>query len=90
MSAIQNVANVAGVSLMSWNPRDEVPETFYARVPMSIELKGRYHQIAKFFYSVGQLDRIINVEDISISSPSRITRAVLACNPINRRMASDV
>ena len=67
LSAVQSVANVAGVALTAWNPMDEVPMQFYARVPMRIEVQGRFHQMAKFFYSVGQLDRIINIENISIS-----------------------
>lgn len=69
LSAIQNVANVSGVALVAWTPTPEVSEQFYARVPMRLELRGRYHQIAKFFYGVGQLDRIINVENIVIRDP---------------------
>lgn len=69
LSAIQSVANVAGVSLTAWTPQDEAPEQFYARVPMKLALQGRYHQIAKFFYNVGQLDRIINMENIKITDP---------------------
>ena len=69
LSSIQNVANVTGVSLTAWTPQEEVPEKFYARVPMKLEFQGRFHQIAKFLYGVGQLDRIINVENISITEP---------------------
>ncbi len=69
LSAIQSVANVSGITLSAWTPQDEVPEKFYARVPMKLELSGRYHQVAKFFYGVGQLDRIINMENISITDP---------------------
>lgn len=69
LSAIQSVANVAGVSLSAWTPQDEAPEQFYARVPWKVELTGRFHQIAKFFYNVGQLDRIINIENISLTDP---------------------
>ena len=36
---------------------------------MKLEIEGRFHQLAKFFYSVGQLDRIINMENISITDP---------------------
>jgi type IV pilus assembly protein PilO len=36
---------------------------------MRLELSGRYHQIAKFFYGVGQLDRVINIENISLGDP---------------------
>jgi type IV pilus assembly protein PilO len=69
LSSLQNVANSTGVSLSAWTPQEEVPEQFYARVPMKLEVSGRYHQIAKFFYGVGQLDRIINMENIAITEP---------------------
>jgi type IV pilus assembly protein PilO len=69
LSAVQNVANVAGVDLVAWTPSSEVPEQFYVRVPMKLEISGRYHQIAKFFYGVSQLDRIINLENVNLGKP---------------------
>lgn len=68
LSAVQSVATVSGVNLNSFTPRDEVGEQFYARVPMELTLSGRFHQIARFFYGVGQLDRIINLEDIEMTT----------------------
>ncbi|MDQ2646980.1 MAG: type 4a pilus biogenesis protein PilO [Myxococcota bacterium] len=72
LSAVQNVANVTGVSLTAWSPNQEVTEEFYARVPMKLELSGRFHQVAKFLYGIGQLDRIINMENISLSDPKQV------------------
>ena len=69
LSAVQSVANVAGVELEGWAPQDETTEKFFARVPMRLVLFGSYHQIARFFYGVGQLDRIINIENISLTQP---------------------
>lgn len=66
LSAVQQVATVSGVNLVSYKPEDEVAEDYYVRVPMSLSMRGRYHQIARFFYGVGQLDRVINVEDIEM------------------------
>ena len=77
LSAVQNVANVSGVALTAWSPTPEVSEQFYARIPMRIELSGRYHQIAKFFYGVGQLDRIINIENISLTEPKLVGEDVV-------------
>ncbi len=71
LSAVQGVANVSGVSLNSWDPIDEVNQQFFAKVPMKLTLSGRFHQIAKFFYGVGQLDRIINLENIVLREPKR-------------------
>ena len=69
LSSVQNVANVAGIALTAWSPMPEVPDQFYSRVPMKLQLTGRYHQIAKFFHGVGQLDRVINMENISLTDP---------------------
>jgi type IV pilus assembly protein PilO len=69
LSAVQNVANVAGIGLTAWTPLPEEPDQFYSRVPMKVSLTGRYHQIAKFFNGVGQLDRVINMENISLTDP---------------------
>jgi type IV pilus assembly protein PilO len=72
LSALQSVANLVGVELRAWTPLEEVPEEFYARVPMRVELSGRFHQIAKFLYNVGQLERIINMENLSITQPQTV------------------
>ena len=69
LSAVQNVANVAGIALTAWAPLPEEPDQFYQRVPMKLSLTGRYHQVAKFFHGVGQLDRVINMENISLTEP---------------------
>ena len=74
LSTIQDVATVSGINLTSWSPTEEVAMEYYAKVPMKLTLIGKFHQVAKFFYGVGQLDRIINVEDI------RIRKVVLDAN----------
>jgi len=66
LASLQQAATIAGVNLTSWTPVDEVPQQFFAKVPMKLTVSGRYHQIAKFFHGVGQLDRIINMEDIQM------------------------
>jgi type IV pilus assembly protein PilO len=69
LSSLQTVANMTGVTLTAWAPQGEVREKYYARIPMKLSLEGRFHQIAKFFYGVGQVDRIINDENITINNP---------------------
>lgn len=69
LSAIQAVSNIAGVDLKAWAPLQEVPQSFYAKVPMRLQLTGRFHQIAKFIYEVGKQDRIINMENLELGDP---------------------
>ena len=77
LSAVQSAANDSGVSLSAWTPREKVPDKYYARVPMKLELTGRFQQIARFFYNVGQLDRIINMENISMMDPRNVDSEVV-------------
>jgi type IV pilus assembly protein PilO len=69
LSALQQVANVSGVDLKAWQPQDEKSEAFYAKFPMKIEMSGRFHQIAKFAFEVGRVERIINLENIEMIEP---------------------
>jgi type IV pilus assembly protein PilO len=77
LSAIQGVANVTGVNLEAWTPQEEATAQFYAKIPMKLKLSGKFHQIAKFLYGVGQLDRIINMEDIVITEPKADTDEIM-------------
>ena len=69
LSALQAVSNISGIDLKAWSPMEEVPQTFYAKVPMRLQIAGRFHQIAKFVYEVGKQDRIINMENLELGDP---------------------
>jgi type IV pilus assembly protein PilO len=69
LSSVQQASNVAGIDLKGYAPVAEVPMPFYAKIPMKIEMTGRFHQIAKFAYELGKVDRVINVENIELGEP---------------------
>jgi type IV pilus assembly protein PilO len=69
LSAVQQVSNLSGVDLKAWQPAEEKNEAFYAKVPMKLELGGKFHQIAKFAYEMGKVERIINLENIELTDP---------------------
>ena len=69
LSALQAVSNISGIDLKAWSPMEEIPQTFYAKVPMKLQITGRFHQIAKFVYEVGKQDRIINMENLELGDP---------------------
>jgi type IV pilus assembly protein PilO len=70
LSTIQTASNAAGIELKGYSPADEVVQTFYSKVPMQLELSGNFHQIAKFAYELGKVERIINVENIVLTDPT--------------------
>ena len=66
LSSVQTVATVSGVELVGWSPQEEVRADFYAKVPMQLSIGGKFHQVARFFYGIGQANRIINIENITM------------------------
>lgn len=48
---------------------DEQAQTFYANVPMRLEMTGKFHQIAKFTYEAARVQRIMNVENLELTDP---------------------
>lgn len=69
LSAIQATSNISGIDLKAWSPLEEVPQSFYAKVPMKLQMTGHFHQVAKFIYEIGKQDRIINIENLELSDP---------------------
>jgi type IV pilus assembly protein PilO len=61
-------SDLVGLEILSVKPLVEQAADYYARIPVKLKLRGTYHQLTKFFYLVGNLDRIINIEDISLKS----------------------
>jgi type IV pilus assembly protein PilO len=61
-------AELVGLTLQSVKPQSEQATENYVRIPVKLELNGTFHQLAKFFYLVGNLDRIINIENITLKS----------------------
>ena len=51
---------------------------FYADVPVEIDVTGSFHQVATFFDEVGRLERIVNLDQITLTDPQlQESRAVI-------------
>jgi type IV pilus assembly protein PilO len=46
------------------------PVEMYVKIPIKMSLVGSYHQINRFFKQIGELKRIVNIEDLSLDPVS--------------------
>jgi type IV pilus assembly protein PilO len=46
----------------------ELPRDFYSELPISLKLIGNYHDMGGFAADVGQLPRIVTLNDVSIAA----------------------
>lgn len=61
----------SGLEFELFRPSPEVEREFYAELPVSVRVRGNYHQFARFISAVANLPRIVTLHDISIEQPGR-------------------
>jgi len=64
---ITKLGNDSNLEFLLFSPRNQVSREFYIEIPVSIEVTGKYHDVALFFDKVGKLDRIVNVVNVSMA-----------------------
>lgn len=66
---IENVSaqiELAGLTKVESVREPAQPVEMYVKIPIKMSLSGSYHQINHFFKQVGDLKRIVNIEDLSL------------------------
>lgn len=60
-----------GLEFTLFRPEKEQPKDFYAEMPISIQVRGSYHELAQFVSDVAALPRIVTFGDINIGSAGK-------------------
>jgi type IV pilus assembly protein PilO len=64
---ISSLGRESNLEFTLFRPKPEVPQQFYAQVPIELVVLGSYHNIGIFFDKVSKLPRIINVVDFNMT-----------------------
>lgn len=71
LGEIHKRAEASGVQLAAITRQEEELTSVYARIPISLAVKGTYHSVMEFFWKLGQMDRIVKISNIKIDRPVR-------------------
>ena len=66
---ISSLGRNAGLDFLTFKPLADIPKDFYAELPVSINVRGPYHNMGFFFDQVSKLERIVSVTNIKMTSP---------------------
>tara|TARA_B100000959_G_scaffold280996_1_gene343989 strand:+ start:883 stop:1449 length:567 start_codon:yes stop_codon:yes gene_type:complete len=69
LAKLGNEGRRAGLLIQTFQPKSESQKQFFQEISFGMSVEGSYHEIANFIDSVGQLDRIVTVNNLSMSSP---------------------
>jgi type IV pilus assembly protein PilO len=70
---VRSLAEQGDFALLRFTPGRFIERDFYSEWPISINLRGTYHNLALFFDEVGRFSRIINIEGLRIDANRRGT-----------------
>ena len=67
LTGISKAGQDAGLEFLLFQPGSEIKKDFYAEIPVSISVTGKYHNVAIFFDKVARLSRIVNIKNINMT-----------------------
>jgi type IV pilus assembly protein PilO len=66
---ISALGQTVGLDFLTFKPLADIPKDFYAEIPVTINVRGPYHNMGFFFDQVSKLERIVSVSNVKMSSP---------------------
>ena len=72
----------AGLEFDLFRPAGEVSKSFYAELPIQVEVTGAYHELGRFVSGLAALPRIVTVHDVGISSLDKEVRGYAAASKL--------
>ena len=70
LAALNDLGKKAGLEITRVVPGVESSESFFARIPIVMAVKGNYHEIAVFLQEISQMKRIVNVNNLKLGTPT--------------------
>jgi|RhiMethySRZTD1v2_1073278.scaffolds.fasta_scaffold133820_3 type IV pilus assembly protein PilO len=69
LSSVAASGRSSGLEIVLFRQKPEVYHDFYADVPVEMQMRGTYHDVALFLDRVKRLDRIVNISDMNMKKP---------------------
>jgi type IV pilus assembly protein PilO len=78
LETISNLGQQQGLEFLLFKPEKEIPKDFVSEIPITLHLKGNYHEIGVFFDRLRRLPRIINVKQLELGTFDEKTNRIMA------------
>ncbi len=91
LKSITQLGTDSQLEFRLFSPQKETSRDFYMEIPVSIEVSGSYHNVAMFFEKVGQMERIVNILNVSmIPLRDRSTTLNTKCDAVTYRFKGEI
>jgi type IV pilus assembly protein PilO len=91
LRSITQLGSDSQLDFVLFSPQRERVQDFYMEIPVSIEVNGSYHNVAVFFDKVGQMERIVNILNVSmVPVKDRSTILNTKCDAVTYRFKGEI
>ena len=85
LETVSHLGAQVGLENLLFQPQPEQPREFYAVIPIRLDLIGTYHKLGAFFDSMSKLERILRVENLSLTRQKGASLLQVGCTLITYR-----
>ena len=71
IKSVNEQIEISGLETVKMAMDEEIPEDVFVKIPVRMEVRGGFHALGKFFRNLGELRRIVNIEDLSLEPQRR-------------------
>jgi len=82
LTSISRSGQDVGLEFLLFEPKTEVRKDFYAEIPVAMQVKGGYHDLAMFFDKVARLSRIVNIKNIAMGRAKDSQELSASCTAV--------
>ena len=82
LTSISRSGQDVGLEFLLFEPKSEVRKEFYAEIPVAMQVRGGYHDLAVFFDKVARLSRIVNIKNIKMGRAKDSTDLNTSCTAV--------
>lgn len=70
LKTIISQSNDNSIRMITFQPSAIITREFYNEVPVTVNMRGSFNNLGQFFAKVGNLNRIVNVENVQFTASS--------------------
>src|SRR5260370_638693 len=72
---LHDTAATSGIEIRRYTALPVANHDFYTEVPFAIDIDGPYYSVLNFFQRVGELERIVNIDNLQMANPKNQSAA---------------
>jgi len=90
LRTITQMGKDSSLEFLLFKPEKEVMKDFYLEIPVSIEVRGTFWNVAAFFHRVGGMRRIVNVINVSMRPEQDFSTTLkMTCTAVTYRFKGE-